>query len=158
MKQRKTVGELSLQAAQKPEDTRDPIELQRSMQENYIDELLSCVEANKNKLHGNFFIVVIAKRERLMRNVLRNYFFARLSCPTPDYDQTVFMYNAKDESIEYLWCIPDRETSLTLKQNALAVIPSERQLLKHVLDFSDGTLFRQAKKLNKETEDSIFLQ
>jgi len=34
----------------------------------------------------DFYIVVITKKERLMTNVLRNYFLGRLSCPTPDYD------------------------------------------------------------------------
>jgi hypothetical protein len=93
-----------------------------------------------------------------MKNVFRNYFFARRSCPTPDYDQAVYSYSITDDSITYLWCIPDKETCLTLKGSALQIHDTERQLLKHVLDFSDGTLFALAKKLNGERDDSVFLE
>jgi hypothetical protein len=155
--QRKTVGAASLEAAQKSVDTRDPIELQRSMQENYINELIECVNKHRKDYTSNFFIVVITKREKLMRNVLRNYFFPRTSCPTPDYDQAVYRYNSEVDDIEYIWCIPDRETCLTLKENALQVTAEERELLQHIMEFSDGTLYRKAKKLNKEADDSSLL-
>lgn len=153
-----TVGAASMEASQRSPETRDPIELQRAMQENYINELIACINTNKDSIGSNFYVVVITKREPLMNNVFRNYFFARRSCPTPDYDQSVYSYSITDDSIGYLWCIPDKETCLTLKGNALQIHETERQLLKHVLDFSDGTLFTLAKRLNGERDDSVFLE
>lgn len=155
-KKRKTVGAAASELMQQTLTTRDPIELQRSMQEDYFDELVECVSRNKSSFDGNFFIVVITKKERLMPNVIRNYFFARNSCPTPDYDQAVYRYHAQDELIEYLWCIPDKQTCLLLKENALEV--QEKDLLQHVLDFADGSLFALAKKLNSEQYHSPFLE
>ncbi len=155
---RDTVGKISTDLLSKPVETRSPIELQRAMQEEYIKNLCDCVEANKNEFFGNFFIIVITKNERLMPNVFRNYFYARQTCPTPDYDQSVFKYNREAESIEFIWVIPSQDASHHLKQNANYVVPEEQDLLRFVLAFADGTLYKLAKKLNGEKDDSIILE
>lgn len=157
MSTRKTVGAFSQELLQKQFDTRDPIELQREMQQEYIDNLVVCVEKNINQFKGDFFVVVITKKEPLMPNVLRNYFFTRTSCPTPDYDQTVYKYTYETQELEYLWCVPDRETCFVFLENKDKVIFEETELLDTIIDFNDGSLFRMAKKLNNEQENSILL-
>src|SRR3990167_4938546 len=97
------------------------------------------------------------KKEPLMPNVIRNYFYGRLSCPTPDYDQTVYFYDQESDIIEFLWVIPSKDACLYLKENALLVDPAESQLLRFVLDFADGTLFAIAKTRNRERSDSPLL-
>lgn len=151
---KETVGKVASDLMQKAPESRNPMEIQREMQKEYIDELIKCVNDHKSKYHGNFFIVVITKNEKLMPNVFRNYFFARQTCPTPDYDQSVFRYVRADEAIDYIWTIPSRDTCHHLKENALYVAPEERELLSFVLQFSDKTLYKLAKKLNKEEEKS----
>lgn len=151
-----TIGSLVNEIRQKEQETRDPIALQKELQKDYVNELIECVLKDRNNYDGDFYVVVLTKQERLMREVLRNYFFSRNSCPTPDYDQSVYRYRAKDEEIEYLWTIPDRQTCIIFKDNALKIVPEERDLLQHVLDFSDGTLMRLAKELNNEEYDSPF--
>lgn len=157
MSDRKTVGSLSQELLQKQFDTRDPIELQREMQQEYIDNLVACVQKNISHFRGDFYVVIITKKEPLMPNVLRNYFFARKSCPTPDYDQTVYRYKYAAEELEYVWCVPDRETCFVFLENKDKVIFEETELLKTIIDFNDGSLFRMAKKLNNEQEGSILL-
>jgi len=157
MEKTTTLGSLAYDALLKEPESRDPIELQRELQKKYIDELVDCVENYKKIQPRSFFVCVITKREKLLQPILRNYFIARDSCPTPDYDQAVYKYNHESEQIEYLWCIPDREACLTYRENALQVVPEERQLLQHILDFADGTLYRLSKKLNKEQVDSPLL-
>ena len=149
---RDTVGKISLDLMQKTPESTDPIELERAMQEKYIDELIACVETHKKIFPANFFIIVITKNERLMPNVFRNYFFARLTCPTPDYDQSVFSYNKEHDVIEYVWTIPSQDACIHLKKHALEVHPSEKELLFCVLKFADGTLYKLAKSLNGEAE------
>jgi hypothetical protein len=152
MEEGKTVGTISSELMVKEPESTDPIELERSMQEKYMDNLVQCVE-DARKIHfGNFYVVVLTKRERLMPNVFRNYFLPRLTCPTPDYDQAVFYFDVSAESITYLWSIPSQDTCHYLKDNALYVAPEEKQLLQFVLDFADGTLFKKAKILNGEKE------
>lgn len=152
-----TVGKASYDLLLKQPESHDPIEIQRSMQEEYFSNLMECLKVNKKHFIHQLFIVVITKNERLMPNVFRNYFYARQSCPTPDYDQTVYRYDYKDDTLEYVWTIPSRDASIHLRMHALEVVDEEKQLLKFVLEFADGTLFKVAKHYNNEVEDSSFL-
>ena len=138
--------------------TQSPIELEREMHTDYEANLMSCIESGKQMYGKNFYAVVITKRERLMPNVFRNYFFTRTSCPTPDWDQTVYRYDYSCEQIQFLWVIPSKDTCEHMKLNALQVAPEERGLLRFVMDFSDGTLFKLAKQLNQEMEHSPLLE
>lgn len=158
MTKKDTVGKISSELIQKEPESRDPIELERSMQQEYFSNLLECIATNQNKYQKHFFIVVITKNERLMPNVFRNYFYARKTCPTPDYDQTVWRYDKSSDELEYLWTIPGRDACIHLKLNALQVSKEERDLLKYVLEFSDGTLFKVAKYYNNEEADSPLLK
>jgi hypothetical protein len=153
-----TVGKKSLELMGKDPETRDPIELERAMHEDYERNVYACVDTHKKIFLGDFYVVVITKQERLMPNVLRNYFAARETCPTPDYDQTVYHYSHEREEVSFLWIIPTRDACIHLKANALVVVPQERELLKFVLDFADGTLYKLAKKLNGETADTDLLE
>ena len=151
---RETIGKISGDLSQKSPESRNPIEIQREMQKEYINELKACVTENKRKIQGDFFVIVITKNEKLMPNVFRNYFFGRKSCPTPDYDQSVFMYRREDDELHYIWTIPSRDASHHLKDNALVVAPEERELLRYIMEFSDGTLYKLSKKLNGEEDKS----
>ena len=155
---RKTVGAASLELITKTPDTKSPIEQMQENLTNYESNIWECVERCKKDFPGDFYIVVITKNERLMPNVFRNYFYGRLSCPTPDYDQTVYKFKRKDNAPIFMWVIPSRDASIHLKENALYVAPQERELLKYVLAFEDGTLFKLAKELNGEKDDSPELE
>jgi len=166
MQKRKTVGAQALELMSKPLETTNATEQMREQLMDYEKNFYECLEEGKKKYLGNFYVVVITKKERLMQNVLRNYFFNRLTCPTPDYDQIVYKYTKHPErtkalmydQVDLLWCIPDRETSFILKENALKVVPEEKQLLGYVLDFADGTLYKHAKIANGEEAHSNILQ
>lgn len=153
-KKRETVGKISSDLLLKTPDSRDPIELEREMHKNYEQDVFKCIKDNMYLYNDDFYVVVITKKERLMSNVLRNYFFARLSCPTPDYDQTLYKYHWKDDALQFLWVIPSKDTCLYLLQNALQVADEERELRNFVIQFASGDLFALAKKLNNEKKDS----
>lgn len=156
---KKTVGKLALELAQKAyDDTHTAHDQMEESLSDWDKNIFECIDKSKKDYAGDFYLVVITKKERLLTNVLRNYFMTRVSCPTPDYDQAVYRYNKKDESLDFLWVIPSKDACLMLKDNAILIMPEERQLLQFVLDFADGSLFQLAKKLNGETADSILLQ
>lgn len=154
---RDTVGKISSELLQKNDGPQSVIDMQRAMQEDYLDHLKQCIETHKNKFPGDFYVVVITKNEKLMPNVFRNYFSARISCPTPEYDQSVFKYFAQTEHVEYLWTVPSKDACIHLKENAQYVVKEEQQLLKFAVQFLDGTLDNVAKHLNGESIDSILL-
>lgn len=153
-----TVGKIASDLMQKEAPTRDPIELQREMHKDYVTHIHDAIFRGKQDFSGDFYIVVVTKKERLMENVIRNYFFPRRSCPTPEWDQTVYRYKRADDLIEFLWVVPSKDTCQLFKQNALQITPEEKELLGFVMDFTDGTLFKLAKKLNREKLQSPILE
>lgn len=155
---RETVGKISSDLIVKESPTRDPIELEREMHKDYEANIWECVDRSKKDFFGDFYIVVVTKKERLMPNVLRNYFMGRSSCPTPEYDQTVYKYNCTDDALEFLWVLPSKDTCELLKENALQVAPEEKALLYYVLSFYDGSLLKKSKQLNKEKELSNIIE
>lgn len=152
-----TVGAASIEASQKKPETLSPIELERAMQEEYMKHLLETVDDGYKKYDSDFYVVVITKNERLMQNVFRNYFFHRKSCPTPEYDQSVYKYNRPASRMEYMWTLPSKDACIHLKNNADKVVKEEQQLLDFVLKFYNGTLDRFAKKENGEEINSPLL-
>ena len=165
---RQTVGAQSLKAKENAPLKIDPREIAKAQEEEYLRNLVWAVEHAKKQvdcssieghdyckqrtaLVGDFFIAALLKKEKLLDNVLRNYFVPTLSCPTPHYDQTVYRYNDAKGDIEFLWVVPDEETCMIFKDNKNIVVPDERGLLYNILSFYDGTLFKLAKKLNGET-------
>lgn len=149
---RETVGKIATDLLAKEMPTRDPIELEREMHKGYEDNVMQAVSAYKKDWPYDFFVVVDTKREKILSNVLRHFFYGRKTCPTPFYDQTVYRYDAKLEKIDFVWTIPGKDVCEVLKDNALIVDKAEHELLKFVLDFSDGTLMKQCMQLNGELE------
>jgi hypothetical protein len=145
-----TVGEISSKLIVKEPETKSPIEQMRENLTDYDLNIHECIQRGKQDIPGDFYVIVITKKERLMQNVMRNYFGFRLSCPTPDYDQTVYKYTREGDQVEFLWVIPDKQTCILLIEHRLEVPPEEYQLLQCVLRFATGDLMKTAKLLNGE--------
>lgn len=148
---KKTVGQISTELKENSVDNTHTAEEQmREQLEKYESDVLKSVQDAKKRFEGDFYVVALTKKERLMDNVVRIYFFARFSCPTPEYDQAVYFYNRKADKIEFLWVVPSKHTCEMYKENVLEVPSEERELLKYVLHFEDGTLLKYAKIRNNE--------
>lgn len=155
---KKTVGEVALELQQKTPEEYNAVDFATDdngpLQEWEYNILKTVERGVKDHPHQDFYVIVINRRYRIVHNVTRCDFFYRLSCPTPDYDQTVYKYHHKTDDIEFLWVIPAQDACHYLKDNALLVAPEEKPLLQFVLDFADGTLFTLARRLNGELEVS----
>jgi len=152
---RQTVGKLATDLIKKADDYAiTPNEATKGLLSEYEKNIDECVEIHKKKFGSDFFLVVLVKKEKTLKNVLRNYFFGRLSCPTPNYDQIVYKYDIKKDSLELIWVIPDRPACHYMIKNKLIVDKSQWELLSYVLKFKDGSLFTLAKNLNGEKEDT----
>jgi len=155
-KKRETVGKIARDLLVKQgKDYRAPTpnEAMSEQLSEYDKNIFECIETNKKKLQSDFYVVVLTKKEKVAKNILRNYFFARLSCPTPNYDQVVYSYDIKKDKVEFLWVVPDRETCKFMIANKTATPKDQWELLFNVLKFADGSLFRQAKSLNGELKE-----
>lgn len=152
----KTVGQASKELFEKSlisPNTHGVEEQMREQLSDYERNVLECAQAFRSKNpNTDFFIVVITKLEKafLARNVIRNYFLARRTCPLPNYDETVFHYTHNDENIRLMWALPNKQACLHIVTNPLSMKPEEKELVKFVLDFANGTLESVARRLNNE--------
>lgn len=163
----KTTGAIASELLSKHDQSLNPQEIQKAQEQEYLQNLEWSVRHAQKKvdcssidghdackdraaMEGSFFVSVLLKKEKLLENVLRNYFIPTKTCPTPSYDQTLYRYDDQKESIEFVWVIPDKDTCEIFRENASIIVPEERGLLKCVLDFYDGVYFRMAKKFNGE--------
>jgi len=158
VKGEKTVGAHSLDLQRKGPVKHSADEQMREQLKKYESEMYKCIKTNKNNYFTDFYIVVLVKKERLMQNVYRHYFFARKTCPTPDFDQTVYKYNKTEENLSFMWVIPDPAAVNYMSNNPLHVESDKRSLLKCVMEFTDGTLLRLSKKINGEKRDSNIIE
>lgn len=150
-KKRKTAGQISQELLnQSPVDINAQDQAEQS-NKSYLYELygtlLSFKESNPNT---DFFIEVQTISSRVLHNMIKKMFFGRLSCPTPNYDQTVWHYKHKDEELFLVWTIPDRKHCFELLENANIIDPELRELTENVKAFALGELYMLAKKLNNE--------
>ena len=147
---RETVGKVAADLLKNPEEVTAIDQTSESLTDFEKNVILAVERGQKEYPAKDFFVVVIMRRYRLLENVVRNDYFYRLTCPSPDYDQVVYKYHSFSDSLEFLWVIPAKDACLYLKEHALEVPKEEKQLLQYVLDFSDGTLYTKAKALNGE--------
>jgi hypothetical protein len=150
---RDTVGTIASDLLLKSPETDSPIEQMREQLTDYDKSLAECIDKALLTHPGDFYVVVISKKERLLENVLRCYFFSRKTCPTPEWDQTVYKYH-RLSGPEFLWVVPSKDTCELFMRSAPYIVLEERGLLNFVQQFTDGTLMKIAKSLNGEAPDS----
>lgn len=146
-KDRKTAGQLSIDLLKDPYPL-DVIEAQRKMQSEHLDELLKCAKRHEEHIFPDgikgsekpFYVVVQYKRERLLSNTIRSYFYARRSRPIPDYDMSLYYYDPKGGDLIFVWIIPDRETVEDILENKLLLPKDHEQLYNFCKSFKENTL------------------
>lgn len=147
-----TVGEKALELFHKIPDTYIASELTSEQLTLYEEHLQDCY-AKGRKSYGNvdFYISVWTKWERALGfKVIRPYFIARRTCPTPQWDQTVYRCHKDSGEIEYLWSLPSKEACEYYTINQAVIPPEEWGILKFVLQDNNGDLLKMAKQLNGE--------
>lgn len=147
---KKTVGQASQELLAKHTEPVLIKDQGLAMTKGYMDELIDCAEKNLSQFAKDFYIAVLTKKERVFQNVIRNYFVARQTCPTPSFDQSVFKVKKEAQQLQYLWTVPSKETCEYLQYNRLLVDPEEHELLTYVMQFSSGQLDKLAQKENNE--------
>jgi len=140
-KRKKTVGQEAVKRLQNVDTKQGIIDTEREANKEYVSEIQKCVNAHSS-WDDPFYVVVCIKKEQLLENVIRRYFLARQSLPTPQWDQDVWRYDPKSGNLEYLWSLPDENTAKWMAGNPNDIHPEQHQLLQFVLDFLDKKLYR----------------
>ncbi len=155
MDTKKTVGSIIQQNAAllSPFEFAAPQELTDDFHKAHYDGLIECAKEGLKTFDKDFFIVILMKHEKVLGDVIRMYPIIRSTCPTPDYDQTVYRVIYKTQDIQYIWTIPDRESCIGLLQCKEDVPREYHHILQYVMDFESGELYKLSKKLNNEVND-----
>ena len=138
----KTVGAASLELATNNYQRQSVVETQQEMLKNYKDELIKCAKAGEKEYGRDkpFYVCVQQRKERLLHNVIRNMFYTRQTRPSPTYDLALYYYDPKDESLQFVWNIPDKETVQYMLKFENEIPEEESKLLWFCKCFSAGTL------------------
>lgn len=155
MNDKKTAGQIIHDIASKEHlDYATPNELGAQMLNDFEKSMLGWIDQGKEAYPGDFYIIVNLKLEQALNYVPHIIPELRQTCPLPFYDQSIWKYHRKIDDIEFLWSIPDIQACLNLKYNAHKLPDDQKQLLKFVLDYADGTLATKARLLNGEIGDT----
>lgn len=160
---KKTVGQASLELS-KSKDSFTPVDIEREVhkgsnsKKSYEEEISEAVYRGMNDalIKGDFYIVVLLKKERLLQNVVRQLFFYRQTCPTPEFDQTVYKFYRKHSNLEYIWTVPDLMACTRLRYMKHSIDEEQNLLFSMVQAFYNGDLEKLAQKLNGK--DPFFKQ
>lgn len=158
IKSERTVGDISYELEKRGDQKINPIEMQEAIhkgnknEDSWENQISLCVERGIKfyPQDKDFFIVVLFKKERVLKNIVRQQFLYRLSCPTPSWDQVVYKYHRQKCELEFIWVVPDKESCMNLP-NFVDFLPDEQQaLIQYANAFNNGALDQQCALLNGE--------
>ena len=150
-----TIGFEAL-ALQKENEKINPVDLQKTIhkgnksKDSLENQVFECIERGRKSFEKDFYIVILFKKERLLPNVVRQYFIPRLSCPTPEYDQVVYKYHYTRDELEFLWVVPDQETTQNIPLFDNFLPEEQKALIQYARMFKNGDLDKKCAELNRE--------
>src|ERR1700690_1534046 len=144
-----TVGKVAVELAAKADNKHTATDQMRESLTEWEQNVMDAAQKGLKFYSSDFFVVVLTKKEALFENIFRNFFFPRKSCPTPEYDQTVYQYIYDADALKYLWTMPDKESVFMYRDNFKEVPEEEKQLMGYALSFLNGDLNLLCRKLKR---------
>lgn len=160
MTEKKTAGQLIVEHDAKGLGFDDDvIEYRRQMEYQMMREIQDTAQRSKNHskyLGKNFYVVMLNSVDKVLRQP-RTVIFARESCPTPVYKQSVWKYCYNSDSLEFMWSIPDSILYYHIIQNKAKYLLDKEcsDLAKFVVLMESGDLLDWVKKENGEKIDAL---
>lgn len=97
----------------------------------FLEEFEKCINENKHKFDHPFYVFVLTTKEMWAENVVRNWFIARNTPPSPlgmmiEYSQrtkTLYLVDGKNGNVKLLWSLPGWEECKTILKNKQMYAP-----------------------------------
>lgn len=139
------VGEACYEILSKPQEMQEVGETLDAMTPRYWKELYETIYANKDKLSAPFYIVVLRKKEPWALNILRQWFIARQTKPTPaflretypNHDHDLWRVNFPSSQVALEWTLPTAQDSATILKSRWLY---HEDLVKWIVQFNAGRL------------------
>lgn len=137
----------------------DVIEYRRLMEPELMRKLYETawnVKKAPQYIGKNFYVVLTSTVEAVLRQP-KNIMWARMSCPTPVYKQSVWKYHTHSDNLEFLWSIPEKILYYHIVHNKAKYVADKEcsDLAKFVLLMEAGELLEWVKKENGEKKDAV---
>lgn len=114
---KKTLGAQALEKLENPEKMQVG-EAVEGTTKDYMDEIVKCAEdgLKNGNYTGDFYVVVMRKRERHMVNVCRCLYYHRQTRPSPMWDLDCWRVTQSGD-LFYCWSLPDMQTGHDIMEN-----------------------------------------
>lgn len=137
----------------------DVIEYRKAMEPDIMTKLYNTAkQAKNNDLYRSkdFYVVLTTTPDRVLRQP-KILTWARKSCPTPVYKQSVWKYRSESDHLEFLWSIPDQILYYHILHNKAKYMNDKEcsELAKFVILMESGELLTWIKKENGEKLDAV---
>jgi len=95
-----------------------------------------------------YYIIIFGTSEVASHHINRIKIIVRQTLPLPEWKQTVFSYDNRKNELNYLWSLPNKETS-----NLMLLNPDgfDKDLINYIREFLDGSLEKFAIEENEKT-------
>jgi len=159
MNDKKTYGQIVFEHHEQGLQLEDDIiEYRRQMEPDIMMKVRNTAREafQLPQYQGKALYVVLLKKVERLGQAPRTFVFARHSCPSPVYKQSVWKYHANGDE-EFLWSIPDWELYYHILANATQFLqdPETSDLAKFVTLMESGELLKWIIKENGEKPDGI---
>jgi hypothetical protein len=164
MSEKKKAGQIVLEHnAQGLELEDDVQEYRRAQEPETLDIIWKTIQDAKTKdiyVGKDFYIVMMFTPDQVLRQP-KKVIFARQSCPTPVFKQSVWKYRHQSGDLEFLWSIPDMMRYYDIVRNPnqyLADTVGDKawhDIAKMVILMESGELLNWVKKENGEKKDAV---
>ena len=157
---KKTAGQVILEHdALKLNLEDDIIEYRRRMEPAIIKGIWETVEKSKVlPIYSgkDFYIVLTTTADRVLRQP-KTIVWARRSCPTPVFKQSVWKFINSMGALEYFWTIPDALLYYHIIKNQDKYLCDKEcaQLAQFVILMESGDLLKWVKRENGEKPDAV---
>lgn len=141
---------------------------------HFMDDLNNVLEYQKRISPGDIYIICVPKAEVIPEEIhkmmvsdfiiangrepvdgevtrfnFKNRLITKETCPSPAFDQTLFVWKKSEDKLVLLWTLLSKEHCEEMRDDAMNVAPEWKENLKYVIDYYDGTLAKMVLELNK---------
>lgn len=138
------------------DDTREYTQLMSPEIWNNILEAIKDAKTRPQYNNKNIYIQLLHFKEPIQQQLITKT-FARLSCPTPAYNQSVLRYNHAVGDITFLWTLPNRVLYDDMVKNPRDYRddPTQRDRAEFVWADYTGELMKLVHRENGEKPDAV---
>lgn len=116
LKDKPTAGSLCLKASG-DSHIYDPLEIAYGMTDKVMQGITECIEAHEKILgEEEFFVILQRASDPVLKNVIRQKFYADIFLPEPRPEQMVCLYKKKDSSVIRLWSLPNAKVMAVISE------------------------------------------